>query len=341
LTSIYIHFEDRAGFDVMTLRILRDSVYRHLFPTLLPALVVAMVIASPKEQAPKQLRAALILLGVVCTAARVRRGFEHVEWYSFLLEVPLYVLAIEFFFGRTARSAAILAVSGLALIGANVHFRFGVGPLSWEGARALTVTPRGAVRWDPWNTQEFKAVQELLNALDPTGRRSVFQFGGHTSALNYFLRRPAQTPLTEGFLYAVGDPESAVAGLLKTEPPLFLVYDHMYDDNRVPQLRIDWTTWDRPTQRNRHSAYDARYFDRLKEHCLPFTLLVSISPDGVNHRGRWPRLTMRWRVDNSSAPSGPVRADTDGRPRITVYDCARTDAVDATLADLTERLPLE
>ncbi len=337
LTTIYIHFEDGAGFNVATLRLLRDSVYWHLFPTLLPALVVGMVICSRNGRGPTQLRAALILLGIVCTAARVRRGFEHVEWYYFLLELPVYVLAVEFFFGKEARSAAIVAVLGLAVIGANVHFRFGVGPLSRDGERALTVTPRGSVRWDPWNAQEFKAVQELLEKLDPSGKRSVFQFGGHSGALNYFLRRPTRTSITEGFLYAAGDPDSALSELLNTEPPLFLIYDHLYDDNRVPQLRIDWRKWDKPTQRNRHSEYDAPYFNRLKVNCSPVTLLVSLSPKSVRRRHRWPELALRWRLGDSPGPPDTVQLDTQTWARITVYDCARTGETDRIVAEVNER----
>src|SRR5262249_6909738 len=161
---------------VATLWYLRDLVYRHLLPTLLPALVVVMVICRQQRE-PKRLRSALILLGIVCAAARVRRGFEHVEWYYFLLELPFYVLAVGCFFGSEARIAAILAVLGLAVIGANVHFRFGFGPLSRDGAHPLTRTPRGPVHWDSWNAGEFVAVEELLQRLDPSGTRSVFQFG--------------------------------------------------------------------------------------------------------------------------------------------------------------------
>src|SRR5262249_45987068 len=153
--------------------------------------------------------------------------------YHFLLELPLYASAVEFFVGEKARRATTLAVLGLALIGANVQWRFGVGPLSREGPRGVTLTPRGPVHWDPWNAQEFEAVRELLDRLDPSGKRSVFQFGGHNGAVNYFLKRPTPTPITEGFLYAVVNPDSAVTALLKAVPPLFLIYDHMYDDNRV------------------------------------------------------------------------------------------------------------
>jgi hypothetical protein len=342
LTTIYIHFEDGAGLNVATLRLLRDSIYWHLFPTMLPALLVVLVIRSRNARGPKlQVQAALILLGIVCTAARVRRGFEHVEWYHFLLELPVYVLAVEFFFGSKARSAAILALLGLAVIGANVQYRFGVGPLSLDGPRALTVTPRGSVHWDPWNAQEFKAVHELLDELDPSGKRSVFQFGGHNGTLNYFLKRPTTTSITEGFLYAVGDPDSALSGLLKTDPPLFLIYDHMYDYNRVPQLRIDWKKWDKPTQRNRHSEYDARYFNRLKVDCLPFTLLVSVSPKNAGRRDRWPDLTMRWRLGGPSAPPDTMQVDTEARARITVYDCARTGESDGIVAELNGRLAQE
>jgi hypothetical protein len=308
---------------------------------MLPALIVVMVICSRNERGPRQLRAALILLGIVCTAARVRRGFEHVEWYHFLLELPLYVLAVEFFFGKAARSAAILAVLGLALIGVNLHFRFGDGPLSREGERALTVTPRGPVHWDPWNTQEFKAVQELLNELDPSGERSVFQFGGHNGALNYFLKRPTTTSITEGFLYAAVDPDSALSGLLETDPPLFLVYDHLYDTNRVPQRRIDWRKWDKPTQRNRHSEYDAPYFNRLKVNCNPFTLLASWSSRGIRRRDGWRELMVRWSPGEPPSRRDTVQLDTGTWARITVYDCARTGEADRIVAEVNGRLPRE
>jgi hypothetical protein len=336
LTTIYVGFEDRAGFNVATFRELRDTVYWHLFPAMLPVLVLAMVALSRNEGRSKQLRGALILLGVVCIAARIRRGFEHVEWYHFLLELPVYILAVEFFLGRTARRATVLAVAGLAMIGANVHFRFGVGPLSVDGQREITVTPRGPVRWDPWNTQEFRAVQQLLKELDPSGQRSVFQFGSHNGTLNYFLKHPTTTSITEGFVYAT-HPDEELADLLRTDPPLFLVYDHMYDGNQVPSLRIEWSKWNKSMQRSRHAVYDAPYFNRLKADCSPVTLLVSRSQKRVTRR--WPELTVRWHVGEYPGRAGSVGVDGRPWPRITVYDCARRGDLERIVAEVNGRSP--
>lgn len=339
VTALYVHFEDAAGWNLTTLRLLRNAVYWHLFPVLLPVLVVVLAVRGDAARRPARLRVALILLGMVCVAARVRRGFEHVDWYQLLLELPLYVLAIEFFFGREARSAAMLMVFGLGVVGANVYYRYGVGPLSYDGPRARTITPRGAARWDPWNAQEFESVQALLDTVDPSGRRSVFQFGGHNGTLNYFLERPSTTSIVEGFVYAVVDPNRALAELLQSDPPLLLVYDHMYDTLRTPQARIAWTQWDKTTEPDRRAEHDQPYFDRLKEGCSPITLWTSPAPFG--HRWRWPELTVQWRLGDARIQSDNPQPAPDSRPRFTVYDCAHTADLDRIVARVNSRLPQE
>jgi hypothetical protein len=253
--------------NVAGLRLLRDQIYRHLLPMMLPVVAtIALLVPGCTNRGSARSRV-FVLFGVVCIAARVRRGFEHVEWYHFLLELPLYAVIVHSLLGEQSHRAILAALVVFGLMGAHMYWKWGKGPLTMSGRYDPTVTRRGTVRWPPGRVQEYEAIRDALDRLDPSGRRAVFRFGGHNGGLNYLLERPNPTSITQGFLHSVVDPEMALAGLLRTDPPPLLIYDHTYDGALEPQLRMAWFEWDKPLGQVRHVQYDLPFFDRLRAGC--------------------------------------------------------------------------
>ena len=54
------------------------------------ALAIALAVRCMKRDGSRRQMVLLILLGL-CLAARPSGLFEHVEWFSFMLETPIYV----------------------------------------------------------------------------------------------------------------------------------------------------------------------------------------------------------------------------------------------------------
>ena len=274
-TAVYIVMDHGATLDIHTMQSLRDAVYRHLLPAMLPALtLLAAVVATGRKGQSSSLRQIIMLVGAICVAARVRRGFEHVEWFHFLLEIPLYATLIHFLLGEQSHRAIILILVMLALIGIHMYWKWGVGPLTLAGEYKATVTTRGTVHWHLHRIREYEAIRDILDRRDPSGKRPIFRFGAHNGGLNYLLGRPSPTSITQGFLYSVIEPETALAELLSANPPLFLIYDHIYDSALEPQLRVAWSRWDRPLQPERHVSYDMPYFDRLRAGCVELEVVT-------------------------------------------------------------------
>jgi hypothetical protein len=260
--GLWSHVE--AGHSLLrpALRLLRIDVQKHLFPALLPALVWGIILVRWRHLRPRRLRATVVVLLGLCVASRLRRGFEFVEWYHFLLEVPAYTLTIRLFFGEQHK-ATILGLAILSVIGLDIYRREVV-----DRVRDLEriETPRGVAYWGPEDAELYKSIKNHLTRLDPTGERPVFSFG-HNGGFNYFLARPNPTPITLGFLTSVVDPEIAVRTILNTHPKPFLIYNGAYENAGVPALRVDLWRWAQPYEGNHYMRHDLQYFKQLVNHC--------------------------------------------------------------------------
>jgi hypothetical protein len=263
-----------GAFEFRALQLLRDYAYRHALPVFLPFVVLGAAVRRRRHATDDRLRTLVIGLGAVAAAARFRRGFEHVEWYYFLLELPLYTMALQLHFGDRGRRASAIAALGFVVIGVHMFWKFGMGPLTLSGSHAATLTPRGTVRWEPRRVAEFLELQRILAERDPAGDRPVFKFGDN-GGINYFLRRPVDTSITQGFLL-VTEPEGALQHLIAIRPSLFVIYDHVFDDPRTHARRFEWRQWTKPLEINPLTMEERAYFARLLEGCFKLPPSVAL-----------------------------------------------------------------
>lgn len=253
---------------------LKQGLLEHRFPALLPAALALMVAARWKRFRSAQLRNTVILLLGLCITARSGRGFEYVEWYHFLLEVPCYVLAIQLFIPDLQRTRAGLTIVlfALVLMGIRSYWYLAVGPFTAARAFERVDTPKGSVYLSGPEAKHYRQLHETLMRLDPSGKRPVFAFG-YSGGFNYFLDRPNPTPLTIGFL-ANFSPDKVVSELLANSPRPFLLDNAAFHPGpgdpgtgRFPSPRIDLSRWELPMTESHYTRLDRPYFARLISGC--------------------------------------------------------------------------
>ena len=216
-----------------------------------------------------QFRRVLLLLGV-CMTARLRRLFEGVEWFHFLLELPVYLLVLQLLLRNKERNlerGLRLVHLTFLILGGYAYFRLGRGPLTQHGGWEAVQTPRGVYRMPAAQANDFLSLQARLVGIDPGGERPLFAFG-YSGGFNYFLNRPNATPLSQGFLLANAEPIEVVAALKHGQHAPILIDNRAYDRIGVPVSRLSWDTWEIPTKRVHYWRFDRTYFDLLKSGCL-------------------------------------------------------------------------
>jgi hypothetical protein len=140
--AAYLANEGASG-EFYAARMLVGDVRLRSLSLFLPAIALAWTWKTPDRLDPVTRRVVMALL-VVSIAARARRGFQGLEWYHVLLELPVYVLLVHAAAGAARRRAVAYAVAILVAVGGYLHYAFGRGPLTHEWAgRVELATPRG------------------------------------------------------------------------------------------------------------------------------------------------------------------------------------------------------
>lgn len=245
---------------------LRSDVLKHLSPLLLPLGLAVLLAARWRKLEPGGERRLLAFLVVVVLAARVRRGFEHVEWFHFLLETPVYVLAIRMLTpGRTRRAMVILLSAGL-LVSGWAYYELGVGPLTRSGPRPAFETARGTVHWSEVTARDLSLILRRLDAIDPGGSRPVYTFG-HNGGINYFAGRPPAGSSTVHPVYSIRSPEAEFRAIGELSPPPLLIYRPVYERWAIPSGDLNLASWLRSMGPNRIVLDAKPAFDRLRSSC--------------------------------------------------------------------------
>jgi hypothetical protein len=249
---------------------MRLSLSARLFPALLPPLVAIVTVVRWKHLEQDSRRGLLLALAGLCVALRSKRLFEHVEWYNVLLEVPLYVLAVQVLvprFDRRSWNGMVVALTVLLLIGVNEYHKQSKGPLT-NRIYPKVQTARGIVRFRPNEAREFVGLKGLLDSVDPAGRRPLFAFG-RSGGFNYFLGRDNPTPLTHGFRISNASPDAVVTSLRNGAHPLLVdVADEVFQLGVRPEPGIFLTRWQAPTRPSHYLSYDRRFFEAAVAGCI-------------------------------------------------------------------------
>jgi hypothetical protein len=241
----------------------------HALPILLPLGVAGLLLARRRHNGGSGLHTlALFLLGLAIVA-RVRRGFEFVEWFPMLLELPAYALALTLL-GRGARDRVLAGARNVLVVvlvfGLWAHWHIGRGLLTdrrptvpYESARGTVHVGKGAAETLAW-------VAETLDAADPGGERPLFTYG-YTAGFSYLTGRPNPTPLVLGFALSHVPVDEALQQVRALSPPPFLMHTNVFDRNAMPVGGLDPGRWDQRMGRNYVAEIDGPPFAELLESC--------------------------------------------------------------------------
>jgi hypothetical protein len=249
-------------------KMLRERLTFHALPTLLPFPVLALFLKY-RNSAHERDRSLVVLLLVTAAALRLRRGMEYTEWSSVLIELPIYAYAARAVLGSRIQEwypTGKVILTALALLFVWQYAENGYGPLTRRGSRVPVDTPRGTVRLIADQANHYTRLQRAVDALDPSGRRPVIAFG-YSGSFNYFLDRPAPSPLTHGFrLSPISDPNEAVQRV-RAAVPAPIAIDNPFFDFRAPVAGFQLLNW-RPRMRiNHYMRYDRHYFEAMVTGC--------------------------------------------------------------------------
>jgi hypothetical protein len=251
-----------------SIKLLRDRLTIHALPALTPLIALAVFLRHRARLSRPDAALGLLLL-LAAIALRVRRGMEHVEWTSMLVELPVYVFLARLLYAD--RMPAVLRASR-AVLAAMIplilwqHFSNGYGPGTRRGPRVAVSTPRGLVRLHPGQAGHYARLKQAVDALDPTGSRPLLSFG-YSGSFNYFFRRPPATPLTHGFrIGTVRDPNDAVRQARFLRPPVIGI-DSPFWDFGLPVIGVDLFRWQRRERPGPYASYDRPYFEAVVAGC--------------------------------------------------------------------------
>lgn len=241
-----------------------DSITQHAFSIFLPEIAAIVLAWRWKELASDRRRGMLAMLVMTLIAARARRGFERVETFQVLLELPVYLLLLEVLLGAGARRAMLIVAPVLVAWGCYSYWLFESGPLTRSGIKPQVLTMRGPVRTDP--DVNYELVKSALDSLDPSGRIPVVSFGSN-GGYAYFLRRTNPLPTTFGIVQSGLSPEMIVASLKALPQGFLAVFPHL-DGDSVPDPRLSVRTWLQPRRLHPYLELDLPYFVKATKACL-------------------------------------------------------------------------
>lgn len=266
---------------LLSLSLLLHGMRMHLFPVILPACVILMVLALGKSEEDRARRAALLVLLGLCLVCRARRLFEYVEWYQFLLEIPVYLAVVQLLFAdaRTATDKSLrFVLAGLFLLGGYSYWTMGIGALTREGRGRLVSTPRGLVRLHGPQPVYYPELARILNGIDPGGQRPLFAFG-YNGGFAYFFERRNPSPLTQGFRLSCFDPAKVFDDLHTRTPGLILIDNSTLLRIPVPSPTFAFFRWETPTQPNPYVTFDRPLFLRLTAGCKEVARVGGLQAD--------------------------------------------------------------
>ena len=254
---------------IRSLAWLKRRFLLHLFPIFLPAVLAGFLLVHWKRlPASAERGMALFLLGL-CVAARSRRLVEHVDWYYFLLDLPVCFLVASLFFpdikDRPLRRLGP-ALAFVGVLGIYSYWTQGVGFMTAAGQMVEVHTPHGRAFLRPDVAREYREIRSALDALDPRGTRPLFAFGP-AGGYCYFLGRENPTPLTVGFRLSSFSSDAIVARLRSLDPPVLLLDNSYFDRLGSPSGELSFRYWDIQMVQNYFVGFDRPFFVAARAGC--------------------------------------------------------------------------
>ena len=270
--------------------------FRHVIPFLLPfAVAVTLLVRGTRQGFSRDHNGWLLLLIGFALSLRARRQFEFTEWFTVLIEIPVYAALLTAWIAEVpARRVAVLATCALyAFVGMYAYHELARGALTARGTQPTIETPRGSYRAAPIAGALFRTIKSTVDSLDPSGRRPLFGYG-YTNGYNYFTKRPYPSATPIGFrATSRSSPDSTVNAVLASQPPAIVIDNPFYDVSMYPKPGLHVFRWSLPFEHPPHNARMRAEFQRIVAACKLFRRLG------------------------------------DGPNAFAIYDCARPDSLSA------------
>lgn len=252
-----------------SVRFLASEIQIHLFPLLLPVAVLVLLWSRRKHLAQgKTLNVVLILLGLVLTA-RLRRSFEYVEWYHFLLEIPVYLLAARLLFPtrpREIQRGLNIGLACLTAIGLVSYWDMAPGFGTRAGELTAVETPKGTIHAHENEANDYREISAALAQLDPGGTRPLLA-SGYSGPYNYYFDRKNPVPPTLGFTFSNVPPDRVIDQFKTTNPAPILLRNNALDSLTVLDYQFDLTQWQFARVPSPVAKVEHYYFDALISLC--------------------------------------------------------------------------
>lgn len=261
--------DTKAHLLVLCLVWLKSNLLLHALPFLLPVSVLLLVAFRRWRSEGSSIESPVLFLLGLCVATRVRRGFEFVDWYQCLLEIPVYVAVVLLYIPKETEKTPRALSLGLALLlafGGYSYWYWGMGSLTRRSEFERVDTPRGRVWVSTGGRAEFLVLQKLLDQADTGGGRPLFVFG-YMGGYDYFLDRKNPTPLTQGFGLSNFDPARAVQAVLTHNPSALVLDTTRFDEMRGASPNFRPFSWNIETVLNVYARFDRPYFLQILARC--------------------------------------------------------------------------
>ena len=239
---------------------------QHLFPAILPPILLLILLGRWRRWTDLRARDLALLLLLLASTLRLRRGLGGVDWYNVLVELPGYALFLHLVAAteaREARRAVSVAIAILLVVGVYTRYTVGRGPLTAH-VYPPTTTERGRVRWPVQQGTDYLSLAEVLDQIDPSHRRPLLAFGP-SGGWNYYFMRPHATPFTRG-LVSDADADSALVLMRASAVPPLIVDNRATVRALVPP-RLSPLRWEGMLEADTVNRLRSPAFERLLAGC--------------------------------------------------------------------------
>ena len=248
-----------------SIRFFQAHLRSHILPFLLPIVVLILAKLYPPRLAGSDWMVTIFLLGL-CVTLRLRRQFEHVDWFHFLVEMPVYFLVLSAYLRepKVARRVRVALVSLLIVLAADSYYTYARGPLTARNDFVPADTVRGKLYLQRNQAGDMQWLMTTLDGLDPARSRPLLM-QGYASGYSYYVGRPISTHLTDAFFLSAIGPESALEEVRRLSPPPFFLANRSTEGTSLRYAGLSY--WDYQGYKGQNLMVDLPIFQNLTAGC--------------------------------------------------------------------------
>jgi hypothetical protein len=248
----------------------QQAAMEHVVPLAFPLLALVAAWRWRARITDPTMRRVVVLLVGTMLAARLRRGFQHVDWYHQLIELPVYSLLFGLLsrrsLDRLVRLRWTFGALGV-LVAATAYWSLGRGAFTRRGWYEGVTTHRGVLHLPSPDARTYRGISILVDSIDPSGSRPLFAYG-YQGGFNYFLARPNPTLLTQGFNFAaLSSADREWRRVLESHPPAILLDNPYLGMSEQDGSGRTWFSWEGKPLPDIFRRYDRPLFNQLLARC--------------------------------------------------------------------------